>query len=150
LGDAILAFNNRNSDLGADALSKVRSGMLKLAAQSKTYEVVYSFFDFYSHYRNRLRLMTEDEETKEKSLGQRLAVTDTTLGFTTTTLQSVVLGYGDTRLAALLLHELAHQADVGGTAFGEAAYQEGHAYVWSISTPRSAATASGWRKSGGS
>ncbi len=128
LGDAARAFMDNNSNLGTDTLSKIRSGIYKLASESGTYEVAYSFFNVYSHFNNSIRQMTPLEEEKEKSLGNRLAVTDTTLGFTTTTLQSVVLGYGDTQLATLLLHELSHTGHVGGSVAGEGAYQEGQSY----------------------
>lgn len=126
-GDAIAAFNKNNSSLGADVLSKIRSGIVKLTAKSKTYEVGFSLFNFYSKYRNTLRKMTPDEETKAKKV-DRLAETSPGVVFTTTTLRSDVLGYGDQQLATLLLHEFAHVNDVSGDIAGGGSYQEGHAY----------------------
>jgi hypothetical protein len=127
--EKILSFNEHNSDLGADVLSKIQSGILMVTDKANTPEVAYSFFDFYSHFNNTLRQMTADEEKKENRLSKRLLVTDSTIASTTTTFQSVVLSYTAVKLANLLLHELAHTADVSGSVAGEGAYQEGHAYA---------------------
>lgn len=128
LGDAADAFRRNNSNLGSEVLSRIRSGMIKLADESGAYEVAYSFFNFYSGFSSAIRQMTPSEEAKEKSLGKRLAVTETTLGVTTTTLQSVVLNYSDKQLATLLLHEFSHTGHIGGSLAGEGAYQEGQSY----------------------
>jgi hypothetical protein len=124
--EKILNFNEHNSDLGADVLSKIQSGILMVTDKANTPEVAYSFFDFYSHH--TLRQMTADEEKTENRRAKRLLVTSTE-GFTTTIFQSVVLSYNAVKLANLLLHELAHTGDIAGSLAGEGAYQEGHAYA---------------------
>jgi len=128
-GDAAGDFRKHNSGLGADALSKIRSGIIKLAFESKTYEVAYSFFEFYSSFRNSIRKMSADEEAKARKQ-DRLAETDTTLGFTTTTLRSDTLSWDDKQLAVLLLHEFSHTGHIAGaaSAAGEGSYQEGQSY----------------------
>jgi hypothetical protein len=125
LGDAISAFNKHNSSLGADVLAKIRSGILNATDKTKTYEVAFDFFDHFSGPMNSVRQMTTQEETtaKERDL---LAKTDTTLGFTTITLRSDVLGFNAVRLGNLLLHEFAHAFHTGEAYGGE--YQEGQAY----------------------
>jgi len=128
LGDAAWDFEKHNRNLGQDLLSKIRSGIMKLVGVSGGYEVAYSFYKKYSEWGNTIRQMTPSEEAKEKSFGKRIAVTDTTLGFTTTTFQSVALTYSDTQLATLLLHEFSHTGHIGGTVAGEGAYQEGQSY----------------------
>jgi hypothetical protein len=127
LGDAIQAFNKHNSSLGDDVLSKIRSGIIKIAYEAKTYEVAFSFFDFYNSFNNRIRQMDTGEETKAKK-ADRYAETDTTLGFTTTTLRSDVLGWEDKKLAVLLLHEFSHGGHIAGNIAGGGSYQEGQSY----------------------
>jgi hypothetical protein len=126
LGDAIRAFNEHNSSLGADVLGKLRSGILKATGATKSFEVGYDFFDFYSSWNNSVRQMTADEEKKARAV-DRLAVTDTTLGFTATTLRSDVLGFDSLRLGNLLLHEFTHAFHFSGWA-DTMAYQEGQSY----------------------
>jgi hypothetical protein len=127
LGDAIAAFNKKNSDLGADVLGKIRSGIVQVTYRAKSYEVAHAFFDFYSSLGNSLRQMTTDEETKARK-SDRLAETSPGVMFTTTTLRPDVLSYGALQLADLLLHEFAHVHDSPGDVAGGGTYQEGHAY----------------------
>ncbi|PVX76291.1 uncharacterized protein DUF4157 [Paraburkholderia unamae] len=128
-GNAAYQFAKHNSSLGESVLAKIRSGIVKLTWQSGGYEVAYSFFDFYSSFGNSVRQMSADEESKAK-LADRIAETDTTLGFTTTTLRSEVLGWDDTRIAMLLLHEFTHTGHIAASssAVGSGAYQEGQSY----------------------
>lgn len=128
-GDAAYQFARHNSDLGESVLAKIRSGIVKLTWQSGGYEVAHSFFDFYSSFSNGIRKMTDNEESKAKA-ADRLAETDTTLGFTTTTLRSDVLAWDDTRLAVLLLHEFTHTGHITASSslVGGGSYQEGQSY----------------------
>jgi uncharacterized protein DUF4157 len=129
LGDAASDFRDHNSGLGVDVLSKIRAGIFKLTFESKTYEVAYSFFKFYSSFGNNIRKMSADEEAKARKF-DLLAETDTTLGFTTTTLRSDTLSWDSNQLAVLLLHEFSHTGHIASSASaaGEGKYQEGQSY----------------------
>ncbi len=124
--EKILKFNEHNSDLGADVLSKIQSGILIVTGKAQTDEVAYSFFDFYSGSGHSLRKMTADEEKKAK-VSDRLAETSPGI-FVTTTLRSDALSLDAVKLADLLLHEFAHTGDIAGNASGAGSVQEGHAY----------------------
>jgi hypothetical protein len=126
-GDVMNAFKEHNSNLKADVLAKIRSGIIKLTQDSKTYEVGYSFFEYYSEFNHDIRQMTADEEKKARA-ADRKAETTPGVVFTTTTLRSDVLGYGDKELAALLLHEFSHTGHVRGDIAGGGSYQEGQSY----------------------
>jgi Domain of unknown function (DUF4157) len=122
-GDAWRVFEKNNASLGDAVLSKIRSGIIKLANESGTYEVAYSFFDYYSGRLNGIRQMTADEEKKAKASDRKAE----TLGGTTT-LRSDVLSYSDKQLAVLLLHEFSHTGQVPGDIAGGGSYQEGQSY----------------------
>ncbi|RJO75079.1 DUF4157 domain-containing protein [Nocardia panacis] len=128
-GDAARDFEKSNGGLGADVVARIRSGIIKLALESKTYEVAFAFFKFYSGFFNSIKKMSPDEEARARR-ADRLAETDTTLGFTSTTLRSDVLTWDDKRLAVLLLHEFSHTGHVAAvsSAVGGGSYQEGQSY----------------------
>lgn len=126
-GDVVFEFDKHNSDLGDDVLRKIRSGMVKVASKSKTYEVAYSFFAYYSSFNHSLRKMTADEETKARKV-DRKAETLPGVVFTTTTLRADVLDYEDQQLATLLLHEFSHTGHIAGDIAGGGSYQEGQSY----------------------
>jgi hypothetical protein len=129
LGAVRMAFYSKNDHLSQDQLFKIAGAVVKVTYMAKTYELAYTFFDYYSGGfisigGHKIKLMDKAQEEAARK-HDRVAETDPGGD---TLLRPDVLGYDSEKLGALLLHELSHTGHAA-SVMGTGDYQEGHAYA---------------------
>ncbi len=124
LSDVIIAFKKKNDHLSGDQLRKIRNAVVSATYKADTFEVAWSFFDYYSGWTGqKIFIMTPAQEEAARKQ-DRLA--ETSPGGDTY-LRADALALPEATLGPLLLHELGHTGHA--TNFmGAGDYQEGHAY----------------------